>query len=147
VYTSENLCAIKFSWTSIYACNNPSLVTLSGLVAQLSLGKRLRAVYDFKLCSSGIDSLGGASLDNFQYFGKGAAGNQDAYLSFSESGIFLSQNGAFFNRVVTTRIHEYQAVEIAMTYLDMSTHRVFTNETVNCRFGHSDDGAVFFVEG
>ena len=77
IYTSEN-CEYTFDWETEHACSkssnptnpppSPQPVSLGSLLEDLIEGKTVKVFYDFSRCSNQLASVGGATVQSYQYF-------------------------------------------------------------------------------
>jgi len=105
----------------------------------MAAGKAIRLIYDLKRCT-GVDVMGGLTIESFQYFGRGA-NNELAYLAYEDS--HLIQSDSFVYSVVSAKIYENQQAEIVYLDFDLLENQLVSNTTVKCSFGFPDDGITF----
>ena len=104
-------------------------------------------VYDFSKCSNQFASVGGATLQSYQYFTRGAVAEiPEAHLVFTESELDVTVSNVLVTKVVTTRVFENQEVTLTTDVFDVITRKPALNSTVvTCRFGEDTDGVVFNI--
>ena len=125
------------------------ITTYSDLFATLKSGGRVRAVFDYDKCtlagSPGPKALGAMSLDTFEWFDKGVAGNAKPYIAASETKLIAYPPGHVYD-YVKVRVYDDGKVQVGVQYLDPVTFAVSVDETINCGFsdGTAEAGASFY---
>lgn len=125
------------------------ITTYADLFAALKAGARVRAIFDYEKCtlsgSPGPKAIGAMSLDTFEWFDKGVAGNSKPYVAASETKLISFPPGHVYD-YVKTRIYDDGKVTIGVQYLDPVTFAVSVDESFSCGISDAGNerGATFY---
>ncbi len=127
-------------------CNEPTqLYDLDELMEALRAGKDVRVGIYYGHCtidgSSVMDAQGGMTVETFEWFGKGAIGNDEDYVAFSKSSLVL-MSGYHYLDYVKVRVYESGAVDVIAEYLNPVTYEVDMYEEFDCELDQGDGGQI-----
>jgi hypothetical protein len=123
--------------------------------AALKGGQQVRAVFHYKIMALTIegrkeervpDAVGGMDLGTFEYFGAGAVGNKEGFLSASHTQIIRHPRFGIVLNYVKVSLMESNVVRILVQYLDPMTYAVKMDEMFETivATGRNRGGAFFF---
>jgi hypothetical protein len=121
------------------------LVSSSQLLTALQEGRQVRAVVSYARCAMMVDgkgqispdATGGLTVQAFEHFASGVAGNDLAYTAVSETRVIVhSRYGAVLD-YVRMRISSDGKVEVTAKYLKPPALEPVMEETFRCQVGDS----------
>jgi hypothetical protein len=134
------------------------LKDFSQLCVALKAGAQVRAVFHYKAMKLFVnkreqkeipDAVGGLDVGAFEYFAPGAAGNKEAFLTFSHTQLIKhARYGTVFDYLKVS-VFESNKVRIVVQYLAPGTYAVRMDEYFDAEIndGKNNAGAYFYLVG
>lgn len=132
------------------------LTTASEILAALTRGREVRAVFHYKDMvlvndkgqpEPAPNAIGGMSLDAFEHFAAGSIGNPEGYLAASHSQLIRHPRHGYVLNYVKVSIYDGGRVKVGAQYLVPGTHEVRMDETFTTEIadGKGKGAAVFYA--
>lgn len=125
-------------------CSTSPIHSFDRLMEVLEAGGQVRAVFHYAKCrlvmdgdtTQAPDAVGGMELSNFEYFAPKSVGNEQAFVSSSQTSLIARRRGHVYN-YVKLRLFQDGRAEITARYLEPPKMKVRMDELF---LGRLDDG-------